>query len=390
VIRFLRAHVDSVVAIVLAAAYLAELYLAEGSVVGESFIDTLEIDESIALTVGAAFLLSLAMRRTLPLLPLLLAFGVLALFGRGQLDGLTSLLLGLLLTSYSVGAWAGGRVGQIGALGVGALAGFAALRAADGSAEPRDLAAPVFLLIGAWLLGLAVRSIRAGRDDDRVVGPLDWESGAGAPDSAGRDELVRELRDIIERAMSAVVLQARDARRSLEHDPAAAGRALAVAETAATEALEETQRLTSLLLSPAGAPLPEPQPGLSDLDFLAEQVTAAGLPVDMRVEGRPLPLTPDLDAVAYRVVHEALMTTLEHATSASSSVVVRYEPDELQLEIVDDGLGLGNDDVEQETAGLLAVRDEVAALGGTLDAGPGEERGYWVMARLPYEPDWSA
>lgn len=385
----MRAHIDTVVALLLAAGYLAELYLAEGAVVGESFIDTLETDESVALIVGGIFLLSLSMRTAFPLLPLLLAFGVLALFGRGQLDALTSLLLGLLLMSYSVGAWAGGRVGQVGALGIGGLAGLAALRAAGGTAEPRDLAAPVFLLVGAWLLGLAVRSIRADRDDERVVGGVDWESEAAAPDSVGRDDLVRELRDVIERAMSAVVLRNREARRALEHDPAAAQRELVVAETAATEALEETQRLTGLLLSPAGAPLPEPQPGLADLDFLAEQITAAGLPVDMRVEGRPLPLTPELDAVAYRVVHESLMTTLEHATSASSSVVVRYEPDELQLEIVDDGLGLDDDDVEQETAGLVAVRDEVAALGGTLDAGPGEERGYWVMARLPYEPDWS-
>jgi len=84
------------------------------------------------------------------------------------------------------------------------------------------------------------------------------------------------------------------------------------------------------------------------------------------------------------------MTTLDHASSASSSVVVRYEPDELQLEIVDDGLSLEGDDVEEETAGLMAVRKDVAALGGTLDAGPGEERGYWVIARLPYEPDWGA
>ena len=43
----------------------------------------------------------------------------------------------------------------------------------------------------------------------------------------------------------------------------------------------------------------------------------------------------------------------------------------------------------QETAGLMAARDEVAALGGTLDAGPRRGRGYWVLARLPYEPDWS-
>jgi signal transduction histidine kinase len=245
------------------------------------------------------------------------------------------------------------------------------------------------LIIGAWLLGLAVRSFRADRGDERVTGELDWESVVSAPDSAGRDDTVRELRDVVERAMSAVILQARNARTSVEADPPGAQRALGVIEAAGTEALEETQRLTGLLLSPNGTPLPEPQPGLADLDYLAEQVIAAGLPVDMRIEGRPLPLTPDLDAVAYRVVHQALMTTLDHAASATSSVVIRYEPDELQIEVVDDGVGLEEDDTEEETAGLLAVRDEVARLGGTLDAGPGDERGYWVVARFPYEPDWA-
>ena len=93
------------------------------------------------------------------------------------------------------------------------------------------------------------------------------------------------------------------------------------------------------------------------------------------------------DAVAYRVVHEALMSTLHHATSANSSVVVRYEPGELQVEVVDDGEALAEDG-DGETAGLIAMRAEVAAIGGSLDAGPGEEVGYWVLARLPYEPDW--
>jgi signal transduction histidine kinase len=239
------------------------------------------------------------------------------------------------------------------------------------------------------LLGLAARSFRAERGDERVVGEIEWETGAAAPDSAGRDDTVRELRDVVERGMSAIILQARNARRALDDDPASAQRALSVVEAAGTEALEETQRLTGLLLSPDGTPLPEPQPGLADLDYLTEQVTAAGLPVDMRVEGQPLPLTPELDGVAYRVVHQALMTTLEHATSATSNVVIRYERDELQVEVVDDGLGIESDDPEEETAALMAVRQEVASLGGTLDAGPAEGRGYWVMARLPYEPDWA-
>ncbi len=197
---------------------------------------------------------------------------------------------------------------------------------------------------------------------------------------------MRELRDVVERAMSAVVLNSRDARRTLDDDPRSAHRALVVVEAAGTEALEETQRITGLLLSPDGTPLPEPQPGLADVDFLAEQVTAAGVPVAIRVEGRPLPLTPDLDAVAYRVVHEALMATLNGTTQARSDVVIRYEPDELQVEVIDDGISA--DDAAAETSGLVAARDAVVRLGGTLDAGPGEKRGYWVLARLPYEPDW--
>ena len=388
-VRLLRAHVDTVVAILLTAAYLAEVALAEGAVVGASYVEGLEVGETISLVAGAAFTLSLAARTQLPLLPLGMAFLALVLLGEGALDSLLTLALAVALTAYSVGAWAGGRSGQVGALGVGALAGLSVIRAAGGSPEARDLAVPVFVIIGAWSLGLAVRSLRTARGDERVVGGVEWEGGAAAPDVAVRDDTVRELRDIIERAMSAVILQARNAGAALDaDDPAGARRSLAIIDAAGTEALEEAQRLTGELLSPAGAASLEPQPGLADLDYLTEQVIAAGLPVDMRVEGRPVPLTPDLDAVAYRVVQEALMTTLEHAQGATASVIVRYEHDELQLEIEDDGVALSDDDADAQTAGLVAVRDEVAGLGGTLDAGPGEDRGYWVLARMPYEPAW--
>ena len=374
-------------ALALAAAYLVELYRGAGSAVGAPLVADLEVSETVALAAMLIFLLSTALRRHFPLLPLSLGIVALSLTGRAGTEPLYSPLAGLLLTSYSVGAWGGGRVGQVGALGIGLLLGLVTLRSFEGTFDTQVHVPPALALVIAWLLGLAVRSIRAGRGDERIVGELDWEAGVAAPDSAGRDELVRELRDVIERAMSAVVLHTREARRELDDDPRAAHRALVMVETAGTDALEETQRITGLLLSPDGTPLPEPEPGLADLDFLAEQVTAAGVPVATRVEGRPLPLTPDLDAVAYRVVHEALMATLNGTTDARSDVVVRYGPDELQIEVVDDGIS--SDDDATETTGLLAARDAVVRLGGTLDAGPGDERGYWVVARLPYEPDWS-
>ncbi len=383
----MRAHIDTLVAVVLSAAFLAEVYRATESLAGPPLLTGVEPDQNAVAATWLAFLLSLAIRTRFPLVPLGLGIAGLALAGHAGAEPFYSLMVGLLLAAYSVGAWGGGRVGQIGALGVGVMASLIVVRSFEGTLDPDVHAVPALSLVAAWLLGLGIRSIRAGRGDERVAGDLDWEAGVAAPDSAGRDELVRELRDVIERAMSAVVLHSREARRTLDDDPRSAHRALAVVEAAGTEALEEAQRITGLLLSPDGTPLPEPQPGLADVDFLAEQVTAAGVPVAIRVEGRPLPLTPDLDAVAYRVVHEALMATLNGTTEAQSNVVIRYEPDELQIEVVDDGVSAAAD-VVAETAGLAAARDEVMRLGGTLDAGPGEKRGYWVLARLPYEPDW--
>lgn len=388
VVRFLRAHLDAAVSILLAVAYLVVITWGEQPTVGESFIDTLETDEMVAIAANVAFLLSLALRTRLPLVPLAIAYVALIVGGRAAIDANGVLLLGLLLAAYSVGAWAGGRTGQIGAVAVGGLVGVIVVRSSTGTPDPSDIAISVLILVGAWLIGLAQRSLRAGRGDPRVVGDVDWEADAAVPDSAGRDDAVREIREVVERAMSAVILQVRSAQASLDGEPQRTRDSLRVIEVASTEALEETQRLTGLLLSPDGTPLPEPLPGLDDLDYLAEQMIEAGLPVDMRVEGRPVPLTPDLDGVAYRVVHEALMSTLQSANAAHSSIVIRYEPDELQIEVVDDGIAVAGEASEEETAGLIAARKEVAKLGGTLDAGPGERQGYWVLARLPFEPDW--
>ena len=387
VIRFIRAHVDTLLALLLTAAYLAEVWLAE-TAVGEPFVADLELDETLAFGAGAAFLLSLALRSRMPAVPLALAFVALVLLGQGEMDALTSVLLGLVVMAYSVGAWSGGQAALIGALGLGALAGLAVLRVGSDPVEARDIAAPILVLFAPWLMGLAVRGIRGRRGDPRVATTgQDRRWGRDTSTIAPSDDIVRELRERVERAMSTVILETRNARRSMRDDPRATDRSLTDIEAAGTEALEETQRLTGLLLSPDGVSTTELGPGLADVEFLAEEVTKAGLPVDTHVTGRPLPLTPDLDATAYRVVHEALVAALGGTRDAKANVFIRYEPDALEVEVVDDGIPVGDD--SQETAGLEVVRKEVAALGGTLDAGPREDRGYRVAAQLPYEPDWS-
>ena len=390
VIRFVRAHLDALTALVLTAAYLVEVYLTDATVLGEPFVADLDVGETAAVAAGAVFLLTLALRSRMPIVPLVAAAVALTLMGRGQLDAVFTLALGLVLTTYSIGAWSGGNAATIGALGVGVLTGLLVLRGGGDPLEAHQIAGPVLLLWTPWLVGQAARRVRLARHDDRVgvVREWAWMDRHAAPDSAGRDDTVRELRDVLERAFSTVVLQAREARRTLEQDPRSAHEALVVVDDAGTQALEESQRLIGLLLAPDGTPLPEAGPGLGDLDYLIEELTKAGLPVDLQVTGRPVPLTSDLDAVAYRVVQESLMATLAGSTQATARVLVRFEPDVLEIEISDDGIATG--DAKQQTAGLEAARNEVAALGGTLDAGPRDDgRGYWVLAQLPYEPDWS-
>ena len=110
-----------------------------------------------------------------------------------------------------------------------------------------------------------------------------------------------------------------------------------------------------------------PQPGLSGLDDARRsQVRAAGLPVEVRVEGEPRPLPPGVDLSAYRIVQEGLTNALKHAGPARAEVVVRYGDRELELEVRDDGRG-HDPDANGGGHGLVGMRERVALFGGELD-----------------------
>jgi len=112
----------------------------------------------------------------------------------------------------------------------------------------------------------------------------------------------------------------------------------------------------------------------------------SGLPVEAVVEGTPRPLPPGVDLSAYRIVQEALTNALRHAGGASARVVVRYEPDAVELEIGDDGPGPPEESEASGGHGLIGMRERVQLFGGELVAGPRPGGGFLVRARLPSEP----
>ena len=128
------------------------------------------------------------------------------------------------------------------------------------------------------------------------------------------------------------------------------------------------------------SPALAPQPGVSSLQALADEVSATGLPVELTVEGRPAALTAGVDISAYRIVQEALTNAIKHADASAVRVLVRYGTS-LELEISDDGTGPARPD--ENGHGLIGMRERVTLYGGTFDAGRSADGGFRVLATLP-------
>src|SRR5439155_5640828 len=128
----------------------------------------------------------------------------------------------------------------------------------------------------------------------------------------GRARIARELHDAIAHNVSMMVVQAGAERRVLEEDRRSTREVLETIERIGRGALTEMRRLVGMLRSEAGDPL-APQPGLDDLPTLVAQVSEAGLPVELQVEGDRRELPVGIELSAYRIVQEALTNALKHA-----------------------------------------------------------------------------
>jgi signal transduction histidine kinase len=130
------------------------------------------------------------------------------------------------------------------------------------------------------------------------------------------------------------------------------------------------------------------QPGLGDLDRLVARVEHAGQPVDLEVDGEPVPLPTGVDLTAYRLVQESLTNALKHAGAASATVRLSYEPNEVVIAVEDDGEGLSPERLSNLGGGhgLAGMEERVALNGGLLQAGRRRGGGFAVRARLPTRP----
>ncbi|HET8750939.1 MAG TPA: sensor histidine kinase [Gaiellaceae bacterium] len=239
---------------------------------------------------------------------------------------------------------------------------------------------------GAWMVGdqlrqrrrrrleLAERLERAERDTAR-------ERRLAAAEE--RTRIARDLHDSAAHAINVILVQAGAARLLQQRDPGAAQDALSTIEDVARETIGEIDHLVRGLREDNGSAAVEPPTGLAALDTLLERHRAAGLAIELRVDGETRLLPQRLDQAAYRILQEALTNVARHG-DGSAEVDVHYGEGRLEL-TVSNTVPATSANTAGGGHGILGMRERASLLGGTLDAGHAAGR-FMVTARLPYGP----
>jgi signal transduction histidine kinase len=196
-----------------------------------------------------------------------------------------------------------------------------------------------------------------------------------------RARIARELHDIVAHAVSVMVLQVGAVRHRLPPDLSEDREALKGVEQAGRAALAEMRHLLDAMREDGEPAERAPQPGLDRLDALLHDVGRAGLPVRLRVDGDPLELPRGIDISAYRIVQEGLTNALKHAHATQADVCLDYEPNQLRIEVRDNGNGV----VARNGGGhgLIGIGERVKLYGGEMSTAGADGGGFTLTARLP-------
>jgi len=136
-----------------------------------------------------------------------------------------------------------------------------------------------------------------------------------------------------------------------------------------------SQALHPVLLEEAGLE--------STLDWYIPTVgRQTGLALHYEKTGQPFPVEMNAGMHIYRVLQEALNNVSRHSGASDAWVRLRFSPDSLELEVEDHGKGFVAEKM-QRGIGLVAMRERVELIGGTLAISPGPQGGTKVRLLIP-------
>jgi len=344
-------------------------------------------DWGLALAVLCAA--SLLVRSRWPLLCLLGVgvFGALFLTTRNDLF---PILPAVLIALFSVVAYSHRPRWQVWGAAIGVAALLNLLRVSQDFELERSLTG--LLLDSGWmlialLLGEALRSRHALADEAElraVAAEATRHEEAQRRVAEERLRIARELHDVLAHTVALINVQAGVAAHVLDQQPEQARQALVHIKDASRATLQELRALVGVLREgDEPAPL-TPAAGLAALDDLVGTVREAGLAVEVEDQRHDGPLPATVDVAAYRILQESLTNAIKYAGRSDVHVTIAQDAAALRLEVTNGGSADAPVPIATGSGhGIQGMRERVAALGGTLQAGPLPDGGFRVQATLP-------
>ncbi|WP_308436352.1 sensor histidine kinase [Lentzea cavernae] len=247
----------------------------------------------------------------------------------------------------------------------------------------------VLVIFGfSWAMGEFVGARRAyQREMEQRLLLLETERDQQAKIAVGeeRSRIARELHDVVAHAVSVMIVHADGAAYTIRTKPEMAENAVRTIADTGRLALTEMRRLLGVLRSEDAETQWAPQPDARGVVELAENTRAAGVPVRLEITGDVDDLPVGVGLSIYRIVQEALTNIIKHAGAGTSALVrLARTPEELRLEVTDNGFGTPHDVVKVSGGnGLIGMRERAAVLGGEFEAGPNPGGGWRVRATFP-------
>lgn len=109
-----------------------------------------------------------------------------------------------------------------------------------------------------------------------------------------------------------------------------------------------------------------------------------GVKCRIHISGQPVKLEPHIETSIYRIVQESLNNSAEHAEAVNVEIKLDFQPEYLQVAVIDDGAGfIINRVAAEDRMGLIGMRERAQIIGGNLELKSEPGRGTHVLLKLP-------
>lgn len=338
----------------------------------------------VAAALTAALALPLLWRRRAPLA----VFGAVAAaaFVQWLMDVQLPADIALLVALYTAAAHTGRRGTLLAGAVVEGGAVLACLRWAQDGAFLTPFVALSATVVAAAVLGVNVRTGRAylaavQERAERLA--LHQEQQARLAVAEERARITREMHDIVTHNLSVMVALTDAAVYAQHRSPDRATAAMLQISETGRQALTDMRRSLGVLRTGERDAERHPPPGIAQLEALADQMGAAGLPTRLEVRGGHTHVPATAQLTVYRLVQEALTNTLKHTPAGTrATVLVECSAQAVGVDVTDSGPRPARPAAAPPGHGIPGMRERAAAYGGTLQAGPLPGGGWGVRTRL--------